>query len=429
MGMVSTNHQKTALVLSGGGAYGAYEVGVIKALSRGSSPATEFRRLDPDIYTGTSVGAYNASFLASAWPEACREANQSLENIWVNLIGKKTRKWGNGVYRYRLDPFKFLNPMMVARHPIQTLSNIWEDSIHLTPRLLAKLRSLLSTPYYRDISTEFISLFDLSLFISLRPFEKTLRETLDIHKIRQSPKFLGIVATQWKQGSILLALNHKTDPDLWRKIVKGSSSIPGIFPSEKIQSERLVDGGILLNTPLDPALRAGARQLFVVDLSPNLAEVPSMLSSTIGSMYRAQLTAWEFRLQIALENARIHNMITAQRNSIYKLLAELDLSPHDKHAILEQIKKAWRLVHWYAGKGDKPTTIHIFRPSRYLGTSPLGILNFNRRRIVQLIEHGYRDAVHHDCAREGCILPSQAQADQSLVFLDTIHRIWNSAVH
>ena len=56
---------RSAIVLSGGGAKGAFEVGVLLALAEGRSAATGHRPLSTDIYTGTSVGAFNATFLAS----------------------------------------------------------------------------------------------------------------------------------------------------------------------------------------------------------------------------------------------------------------------------------------------------------------------------------------------------------------------------
>ena len=70
--MSSSN--ETALVQSGGGASGAYAVGVMKALFNGESPSTKNKeagpeaapeRLNPDIFTGTSVGSFNATYMAS----------------------------------------------------------------------------------------------------------------------------------------------------------------------------------------------------------------------------------------------------------------------------------------------------------------------------------------------------------------------------
>jgi len=54
---------KSALVLSGGGAYGAFAVGIMKVLFAGRSPATEYQPLDANIFAGTSVGAFNAAVM------------------------------------------------------------------------------------------------------------------------------------------------------------------------------------------------------------------------------------------------------------------------------------------------------------------------------------------------------------------------------
>ena len=57
--------EKTAMVLSGGGAYAAYGVGVMRALFAGESPATGHTPLDPGIYAGASAGAFNAAYMVS----------------------------------------------------------------------------------------------------------------------------------------------------------------------------------------------------------------------------------------------------------------------------------------------------------------------------------------------------------------------------
>ena len=61
--MTDVSGRKHAVILSGGGASGAYEVGVLKGLFAGDSPATNYTPLMPDVFAGTSIGAYNASLL------------------------------------------------------------------------------------------------------------------------------------------------------------------------------------------------------------------------------------------------------------------------------------------------------------------------------------------------------------------------------
>ena len=66
------------LVLSGGGARGAYQVGVLRILAR------EFPEVVPDILTGVSAGGINAAFLA-ARQEPYQEKIDELAEMWSNL--------------------------------------------------------------------------------------------------------------------------------------------------------------------------------------------------------------------------------------------------------------------------------------------------------------------------------------------------------
>jgi len=54
-------HERIALVLAGGGARGAYEVGALEALA----PALANRGEVPDVIVGTSIGALNGAFFAA----------------------------------------------------------------------------------------------------------------------------------------------------------------------------------------------------------------------------------------------------------------------------------------------------------------------------------------------------------------------------
>lgn len=80
----------SALVLSGGGANGAYDVGVVKALVEGQSPATGRRRLEPSAIAATSIGTFNAavllSNLAGGWPEA----GSALHRVWSDRIAAQS---------------------------------------------------------------------------------------------------------------------------------------------------------------------------------------------------------------------------------------------------------------------------------------------------------------------------------------------------
>lgn len=116
---------RTALILSGGGALGAYEVGVLKALTSGAAAGDHPRPFDPDLLLGTSVGAFNATFLAARKDVSLAEAVARLEEVWLERIAD--RGGGNGVFRYRLDPRRLADPLRWCRRPRRTWLRLAED--------------------------------------------------------------------------------------------------------------------------------------------------------------------------------------------------------------------------------------------------------------------------------------------------------------
>ncbi len=113
--MTNGNGCKQAVILSGGGASGAYEVGVLKGLFAGDSPATNYTPLMPDIFTGTSIGAYNASLLVAEITNEGFAAIDRLEDIWLNVLPQDDSTGHNFVARYRGDPFEYLSPNFAVR--------------------------------------------------------------------------------------------------------------------------------------------------------------------------------------------------------------------------------------------------------------------------------------------------------------------------
>src|SRR2546428_10267168 len=79
--------KKHAVILSGGGANGAYEIGVMKALfgghvKLGEDPTEGPTKIDPHVFTGTSVGSFNAAFMASRPGQAAATTLNELEDLW-----------------------------------------------------------------------------------------------------------------------------------------------------------------------------------------------------------------------------------------------------------------------------------------------------------------------------------------------------------
>src|SRR3989442_1261379 len=152
-----------ALVLSGGGAYGAYEVGVMKALFNGK--ATHLPEpVTGDIFSGTSVGSFNAARMAMDADSVA--AVRELEQIWLNRIAEGAAAAGNGVLSFRGNPLVYLSRRAVAA-PVESLAGMLRDALFFAEYSLNRSAAFLSSS--RGIISRAIELVDVSSFISVEP--------------------------------------------------------------------------------------------------------------------------------------------------------------------------------------------------------------------------------------------------------------------
>ena len=242
----------TALVLSGGGARGAYEAGVIRYL-RDEMPARIRAHMRFEVICGTSVGAINCCFLAT-YNHAPEIQGQALADIWQRLNIE-------GVYR-------------------------------------VGLRELLSIPKFlfgsrgRGELDEAIGPGRLGGFFDTSPLEQLVRrgtrwKNIGANLASGDLKALAVIATHVGSGQTHVFVQRSepglpawsTDPQVQAFHVEigpnhalASAAIPWIFPSVEIEGEVYCDGGIKLNTPISPAVRLGADRLLVVGLKTSQKE-------------------------------------------------------------------------------------------------------------------------------------------------------------
>src|SRR5262249_3851537 len=93
--------EKVGIVLSGGGARAAYEVGVLKAIFSGKCPAAAGQNT-PEVFCGTGAGAFNAAVIASRLPRQRPTPVEYLESLWADEIPHEGKARNNRVYRRRL---------------------------------------------------------------------------------------------------------------------------------------------------------------------------------------------------------------------------------------------------------------------------------------------------------------------------------------
>ena len=356
------------LVLSGGGATGAYEVGVLKALLTGHSPVTGGRPPELGSIAATSIGSFNASVLLSNYDgRAWDGALAALESTWVDKIAAVCAISPNGVYRFRPDFIEWLN-LSTWLSPLGPARELASDANYIARDWTARMSGLFAGS--GGFAHRFAELFDVSTFITPEPSELLVRASLVPSRIRESPVQLRVTATQWENGTLRLFRNGDFTDEGAAAIVRASGAIPGFFPPVSIEGQQYVDGGVVLNTPLKPAIDAGADELHVIFLDPALGAVPLRpIGSTIDTVGRLFVASFAATMRRDLEVAEKTNREVA----------------------------AGRRQH-----SHRVITIHIYHPQKDTGGA-LGMLDFERGRIVALAERGYRDAVEHDCERAGCL--------------------------
>jgi NTE family protein len=389
--------ETSAVILSGGGANGAYEVGVLKALLGGQSPATNYRPLDLEIAAGTSIGAFNAALLLSHLPGLGAAAADHLERVWLEMIPQDDGAGHSFVFRYRADPFEAFNPGFNLCRPGAPWLQLAEDLGFFAQDWFRRGLEFLRAP--QELEQRALRLFDLSTIISNEPSERLIRETVRFDELRRTSRALRITATNWRTGAAKTFENHEMTDAAGPLAVLASTAVPGIFPHVEIDGEYYVDGGLVLNTPLAPAIRAGADDLHVIYLDPDVEAIPlPSLSNTLDTISRffvIQFAATVNRdVEVALSINRWIGIIEqAERDGV---LTNIDADSF--------IRAASARVRPEGVARYRKLTIHRYQPRGALGDA-LDMLDFDRARIGRLIEQGFTDAARHDCAANRCVLP------------------------
>ena len=248
--------KKEAVVLSGGGAKGAYEIGVLRALAEGRSSSTDHRPLHAEVFTGTSVGAYNAAFLVAQAQTPMLEAVSRLETIWRERVANTLLSCGNGVFRLHDAPLNVSDPGCAIR-PLEVLEQTVRDADHWFRYFAIRGTAFLDSQEPFDV--RLMQSINIASLFSPEPLYDLIRETVDYKGLRASKKSLSIAATNWKEGSLTLFSRLDIADRVGPRSIAASAAIPGVFPSVEIDGVPFHDGGVLLNTPLRPAIRAGGR--------------------------------------------------------------------------------------------------------------------------------------------------------------------------
>ena len=232
---------KTALVLQGGGALGAYQAGVYQALSEAG--------YEPDWLAGISIGAINAAIIAGNPP---KDRLARLQQFWerVTLPMPPLSEFGEFSHQF----FNRASAMAAV---------LFGASGFFRPRFPF---ALLQPQGTRGA----LSFYDTA------PLRATLEELIDFDLINNSRSIrLSLGAVNIRSANFVYFDNSKRT--LTVDHVMASAARPPGFPPVAIEGEYFWDGGLVSNTPLSYLLENGPHEdtlAFQVDLFNALGQMP-----------------------------------------------------------------------------------------------------------------------------------------------------------
>lgn len=251
---------KVGLVLSGGGAKGAYQVGVLKALRELGTQI--------DAVSGASIGALNGGVLASA--PSLDVAIERLEQLWGRLAKVSPLNMKVPGYLTLLMAAGLrVQGAGIALSVVHAIQTIAEQMKYPLPSWLDGLDAgVLDDQPLRDLMDEFLLSDGLERGMPL--YVSSYRSSGGLQDLARalSAEF-GFADTPDSEFLHIQSLDEKLRKD----VLLASAAIPLLFAPRRIEGQRYSDGGqggwqaMQGNTPITPLLEAGCNLVIVTHLS------------------------------------------------------------------------------------------------------------------------------------------------------------------
>ncbi|WP_116134773.1 patatin-like phospholipase family protein [Trinickia diaoshuihuensis] len=368
---------RLALVLMGGGARAAYQVGALKALAQLAREIAPERRASPfTIVCGTSAGAINAASIASHADDLALGVGRLID-FWSHIRAAQV---------YRTD---WRGVAAAGARWLAAMSFGW--AVRRSPR----------------------ALFDNSPLAALLhgalDFAR-IGEMLDAHALHA----LSITALSYSSGRHLTFYQAEEPIQSWRRAQRGarmvsltpahllaSSAIPFLFPAVPLELDGCIeyfgDGSIRQIAPLSPAIHFGAQRIVVLGAAAPRPEVPAAgIESGYPSLAQIgqQVLASVFLDSIGADIERIEHI----NGMIRHLPQQIEPESGWRHVDVLPIAPSER-IELVAARHLKrlPLTVRgllgAVGGNRAAGASFASYLLFEAEFAAELIELGFRDAL------------------------------------
>ncbi len=330
-----SNIFKKVLVLQGGGALGAYQLGVYKAIHE--------KKLDLDWVIGTSIGAINGGIIAGNPPE---RRLQKLQEFWSIVQNQSIQS---------LEDNKSLFNLLTMTYGIKGF---------FTPTFLNWFDA------NKKVGIENAS------YYSTKALKDTLGQLIDLDYLNSKKVRLSVGAVSALTGEMryfdsakeVLTLEH----------IMASSALPPAFPAVKINGEPFWDGGIYSNTPIEAVLEDYPRDnslIFSVQLWNPLSKEPSSIQEVLIKKKDIQFASRDRQLDNVKKTHRLRHILRR-------------LTDHIPEA-QKKLPEVQELMSWGCD-----TVMHIIYLTidRIEGESQMKDIDFTSEGILKRSATGFREA-------------------------------------
>jgi len=356
------------LVLSGGGARGAFQVGVWKVLR--DDPRGLGR--EPDVVSGTSAGAINGALIAAGLsPERMLE-------FWIGLSEKPPIAANPKFFealRRALTRIALREPsrsFSARKRDLTLFAQIAKKHSLLSPSgIMAAALELLMTARFDAVSV-LLEEIDAPYLFDTSPLRGRLAAAIGGFSVPRGRVKLALNAIDVRSGGVVRIVNappgktaeasrhYRVVEDIPLDLVLASAAIPLLFKPVSWEGRLLWDGGLLVNSPMAPAVALGARALVPVLVTKHDGRSGAAMGSFGESVER-------------LVDTLLENAYNVDRKL---LLARNLLVGQVEHA------KNWNKVELFAA--IRPGDTALFGPGSYL--------HFEKQVLLDMYEAGQKAA-------------------------------------
>ncbi|MBK8215628.1 MAG: patatin-like phospholipase family protein [Myxococcales bacterium] len=356
------------LVLSGGGARGAFQVGVWKVLR--DDPRGLGR--EPDVVSGTSAGAINGTLIAAGLsPE------QMLE-FWLDLSERPPIAANPRFFealRRAVTRIMVSEPgrsFSARKRDLSIMAQVAKKHALYTPSgILAAALEILLTARFDAVGT-LLEEIDTPFLFDTTPLRGRLAAAIGGFSVPRGRVKLALNAIDVRSGGVVRIVNappgksaqasrhYRYVENIPLDLVLASASIPLLFRPVSWENRLLWDGGLLVNSPMAPAVALGARTLVPV--------LVTKLDGRSGAAMTSFGESVERLVDTLLENAyNIDRKLLLARNEIVGRIE------HDA---------TWSKVELLSA--IRPGDTALFGPGSYL--------HFERQVLLDMYEAGKKAA-------------------------------------